>query len=247
MRAAPAGLKRSVIGIGLLAGTWMALRSEFVQRADVRLGDVVRRTGTPIVDRIVTATTDLGSVYAVLGISAVLAAAGRRDAAADALGLGGAAWTLAQTNKRFVRRKRPYEADAVRRLIRPPTGSSFPSGHAAVGMAVMAIAADRARSRGVMGLFHLLGAYVGASRIYVGVHYPSDVVGGAGLGLLLAGVWRGPIARAGRGGVSRAGRTARTLAPALLRVAAIAVALRVWQSREPRGEPAPRPLLQVDA
>lgn len=244
MRPTPTGLKRSVLGVGLLAGSWMALRSDAVQRADVRVGDSVRRFSAPELDRLVTQTTDLGSVYAVLGIAGVLALCGRREAAADTLGLGGAAWTLAQTNKRFVRRKRPYDAHDVRRLIRPPTGSSFPSGHAAVGMAVMAIAADRARGRTAAALLNVAGAYVAVSRVYVGVHYPSDVLGGAGLGLLLAGLWRGPVARAGRGGVSRAGHAVSDLTPALVRVAAVAAALRAWQRR---GEPAPRPILPVSA
>jgi undecaprenyl-diphosphatase len=35
-----------------------------------------------------------------------------------------------------------------------------------------------------------LAVFVAASRVYVGVHYPSDVLGGAGMGLLLARAWR---------------------------------------------------------
>ena len=34
-----------------------------------------------------------------------------------------------------------------------------------------------------------LTAFVAASRVYVGVHYPSDVVGGVGMGLLLTSGW----------------------------------------------------------
>jgi membrane-associated phospholipid phosphatase len=35
-----------------------------------------------------------------------------------------------------------------------------------------------------------LAVFVAASRVYVGVHYPSDVVGGVGIGLLHAAGWR---------------------------------------------------------
>ncbi|HEY8340991.1 MAG TPA: phosphatase PAP2 family protein, partial [Egibacteraceae bacterium] len=86
----------------------------------------------------------------------------------------------------------------VRRLVRPPTGSSFPSGHAAVGAAVMTVLADSAQRRWARTLLHGLGAYVGWSRVFVGVHYPTDVLGGAGLGLALGSLWRGPVAALGR-------------------------------------------------
>jgi len=239
MSPLPPGVKRAAAGTALAGGTWLALESKLVQRADVRVGDALRELGTPLLDRAVTATTDLGSIYGVVGTAAVLLAVGRREAAEDTLAVGLAAWALAQTNKRFVRRQRPYEAHGVRRLIRPPTGSSFPSGHATVGMAMMASAADRAINGRARALLHTLGAYVGVSRVYVGVHYPSDVIGGAGLGLLLAGAWRGPLARAGRGSVRGATRTARAMAPALLRTGVLALALRAW-SRRPAPMSPPR-------
>jgi len=207
----------------LLAGTWRALQSPAFQRADVRVGDALRRMGSRVADRTVAGTTDLGSLYGVAGTSAVLLATGRRDVAADVAAVGGAAWALAQTNKRFVRRARPYEAEGVRRLVRPPTGSSFPSGHSAVGMAVMAVLADRAYGRRSAWALRLLGAYVGLSRVYVGVHYPSDAVGGAGLGLLLSAAWRGPLALAGRSVVGASYSTARRHAPDALRAAVLVV------------------------
>jgi membrane-associated phospholipid phosphatase len=204
---------RALLGAALLAGTWGALQRPLVQRADVRLGDALRHAGSPSLDRAVTHTTDVGSVYAVAGAAAVLAAAGRRRLAADVLGAGLVAWTVGQTSKTRVRRQRPYEADGVRRLIRPPTGSSFPSGHAAVGTAIATVLADRARHPLAAGLLDTLGAYAAASRVYVGVHYPSDVIGGAGLGLVVGSLWRGPLARAGRAIVSAPfrllGRSAR--------------------------------------
>lgn len=183
-------------------------------------GDALRRAGAALggptwarrLDRAVVGTTDLGSLYGVAGIAAVLAATGRRRTAADVLGVGAVAWNLAQASKTRVRRQRPYEASGVRRLIRPPTGSSFPSGHATVGTAVMAVLAEQARSPAARRAFDATGAYVALSRVYAGVHYPTDVAGGAGLGLLLGALWRGPAAAVGRGAV---GVLARTTARAL--------------------------------
>ena len=197
-----AWVRRAGLGAGILAGAWFALASPEAQRADVRIGDAVRRWGTPTLDKVVCVTTDLGSAYAAAGIAAGLALAGRRRTAADVLGVGFAAWNAAQANKRFVHRARPYEADGVRRLIRPPAGSSFPSGHAAVGVAVMSMLAERSRGGAGRRLLRGLAVYVPLSRIYVGVHYPTDVLGGAGLGLALGSLWRGPVAAANRAAVA---------------------------------------------
>ena len=189
---------RAAVGSGVVGGTWYALRYPVVQRGDVRVGDAVRRFGTPALDAAVTYTTDLGSVYSVLGVATTLAVTGRPRHAADVLGVGMAAWNIAQLSKTRVRRQRPYEQDGVRRLIRKPTGSSFPSGHSAVGVAMFTMLADRSRGGVSRRLLQALGAYVAFSRVYVGVHYPTDVLGGAGMGLAIGALWRGPVARANR-------------------------------------------------
>ncbi len=211
---------RAGLGVGLLVGSRLALEQPALQRADVRAGDALRRAGTPGLDRTVAITTDLGSVYATAGIAAVLAATGRSQAAADVLGVGSAAWHLAQYNKTRVRRQRPYDAEGARRLIAAPTGSSFPSGHAAVGLAVMSMLGEHARGPRSRWLLYTLGVYVPLSRVYVGVHYPTDVVGGAGLGLVLSAVWRGPLSKANRCLVASGTTMLRRILPPLLRLLA---------------------------
>jgi undecaprenyl-diphosphatase len=69
-------------------------------------------------------------------------------------------------------------------LVHVPADHSFPSGHAATSFAAALILASSAPRRA--WLFYVLAAAIGFSRIYVGVHYPSDVLGGALLGLLVA-------------------------------------------------------------
>lgn len=171
----------------------------------MRAGDALRRAGNPVADKVVAGTTDLGSLYAVVTIAGVLEAAGRRRAARDVLGIGALAWSVSQKSKTWVRRSRPYESDGVRRLVRSPAGSSYPSTHAAVGAAVMTLVADRSRTRGGRALLAGLAGYVAASRVYVGVHYPSDVAGGAGLGMVLSALWRLSRLRPGCAGARERG------------------------------------------
>ena len=75
--------------------------------------------------------------------------------------------------------------------IRLPSSFSFPSGHAATGIAVFGLlgllAASLARTRAqrvvAVGVGFTVGALVGASRVVLGVHYVTDVLAGACLGL----------------------------------------------------------------
>ncbi len=69
-------------------------------------------------------------------------------------------------------------------LVRLPDTGSFPSGHATVAFAcatVLALAVPRLALP-----FFALATIVAWSRVYVGVHYPLDVLTGAILGVLLA-------------------------------------------------------------
>jgi membrane-associated phospholipid phosphatase len=69
------------------------------------------------------------------------------------------------------------------------SGQSFPSGHAAYAMALVAVAVALSRAApawahrfGIVGVAVVLAVIVGLTRIYLRAHYLSDVLAGAGLG-----------------------------------------------------------------
>ena len=79
----------------------------------------------------------------------------------------------------------PLRFAEPRPLVHVPLNPSFPSGHAATSFACAATLAPFVSRRGQIVLY-VLAAGIAYSRVYVGVHYPLDVLAGAAIGLGVA-------------------------------------------------------------
>ena len=91
-------------------------------------------------------------------------------------------WFLSdEVLKNLIGRPRPFlRFPDVRILVDKPAQFSFPSGHTTTSFAPATVLFRKSRGLGAAAL--TLAALIGFSRIYVGVHYPLDVVGGVILG-----------------------------------------------------------------
>lgn len=90
------------------------------------------------------------------------------------------------TLKNLVARTRPYEAiDGLVLLIERQGDCSFPSGHTCASFAAAGVY-WRMMPKKYGGLLLILAALIAFSRLYVGVHYPSDVLAGLLIGLFAA-------------------------------------------------------------
>lgn len=117
------------------------------------------------------------------GMAATGGRGGRRAAVRGLGSLALASLTVNTVGKGAVRRARPLidAVPVVRQPHRRPVTSSFPSGHSA---SAAAFAAGAAMESGAWGtLVAPVAASVAFSRIYTGVHYPSDVLVGCALGV----------------------------------------------------------------
>lgn len=85
----------------------------------------------------------------------------------------------------FVHRVRPYDAGLTHLLITRSNDWSFPSDHATASIAVAAAFTLNGVRLRALGLF-IMAAIVCWSRVYVGTHYVTDILGGALTGLAAA-------------------------------------------------------------
>lgn len=150
---------------------------------------LIRYFANPILDKVMIVISDIGfgtSYIIIVGTAFITLAYLKRwlEMGAMAICLAGGA-VLSYLLKNLFHRARP---DLFR--VVQETGFSFPSGHALAtmcfyGMAAFLIMRTIASWRGrltVMALVVIMGMAVGLSRIYLGVHYPTDVIAGYAAG-----------------------------------------------------------------
>jgi undecaprenyl-diphosphatase len=132
----------------------------------------------------------VGGLTLVVVLAVVYVLVRTRSLLPVAIGAGAAVVAMLAANlaKAVADRPRPYEVVAGAILRQQPAhGTSFPSSHTAAAFATaIALLPFLSRPVGVVAIGY--AALVGWSRVYVGVHYPLDVLGGAGIGLAVGGV-----------------------------------------------------------
>jgi undecaprenyl-diphosphatase len=119
-----------------------------------------------------------------------------RQGALTALVAAGGALLVNQGLAHLWDRDRPF-ADhprAVHLLIAHGADGSFPSDHAAAAFAIATVLFVLHRRLGIVAL--LAAALMSVARVYVGVHYPGDVLAGALVGIAVAALlvtWLAPL------------------------------------------------------
>jgi len=162
---------------------------EKVQRVDSSVFDAVAGWSSPLLDKIMPRLSIAASYsrlwIAIAALFAVFGGTKGRKTAVE--GMAAIATTSLLANavgKPLVPRARPTDPVPEQRELEDPDSSSFPSGHTASAAAFSGIV-GRAYPSLWIPINTLAGA-VGFSRVYTGVHWPSDVLAGWILGKAVA-------------------------------------------------------------
>jgi membrane-associated phospholipid phosphatase len=124
-----------------------------------------------------------GAVWIVLALVVLVVTRRRAALVGVVLAVILSAATVTWLQDAIGRRRPPRLFAALHPLVRVPQHGSFPSGHTTTAFACALVLAAAVRRPLVRAAFFLLAAAIGFSRLYVGVHFPLDVLGGALLGL----------------------------------------------------------------
>lgn len=140
----------------------------------------------PIMDKFMVIMTSLGNggfMWIVIGIILLISKKYRKVGFITLIALLFSAILGEGILKHLVQRSRPFtHVSAVKLLIAEPLSFSFPSGHAASSFAAAGVLAKYFKDYALE--FFSMASIIAFSRLYLYVHYPTDVAAGIVLGLI---------------------------------------------------------------
>jgi undecaprenyl-diphosphatase len=142
--------------------------------------------GKPLVDRVLYTASELGNhslIWHLVATAQGVRRGGDLAGTVRVITLMGIESVIVNGGvKSMFRRQRPVHDGPRPFTLRQPLTSSFPSGHASAAAVFVVVAGE---DDALAPLYLALGTLIGASRVHVRIHHPSDVVGGAIVGVAL--------------------------------------------------------------
>lgn len=200
-RAGPGGLSRAAHPrLGSSGGRGAQLADALARLdavIDVAFEPLRGRAAADSAAAVLSNLADYGVVWVLVAGWKARRPGPRRWRAVAALGTAGVSSLLVNTGlKAVIRRERPDREAARGRdgpvAVRAPSSTSFPSGHTLASTCTAVLLAEGA---GETALYLSFATAVAASRVHLGDHHGSDVVGGMVIGALLGAAGRRVLVR----------------------------------------------------
>ncbi len=187
----------ALVCLTLFAVLTVAVLLGWTHALDVRLMLALGPHRPPWCTRIMRVASVLGSGHVEIPLALLLsfrlAAIRRRSEAAGYASAALSGWAMYGLLKFLIRRARPR---VIPRLMRGGGWYAFPSGHATLAPLVFGLGAliwaapwPRTTRLTLLAAAALLSILIAFSRVYLGLHWPSDVVGGLLVGTGWAALW----------------------------------------------------------
>ncbi|MDU2829697.1 MAG: phosphatase PAP2 family protein [Anaerococcus sp.] len=162
----------------------------FITKIDISILNLIQNFKSPLMDKIMTTITALGNmgIFWILLILIFLTSKEYKK-------LGKLMLICLLINsivvnliiKPAVGRVRPFEiVDGIKLLVLKPQDPSFPSGHSAISFCMLTVILFFSKSKPLKIISSVLSILIAFSRLYLYVHFPSDVICGIIIGVFTA-------------------------------------------------------------
>lgn len=160
----------------------------FITKIDISILNLIQNLKSPLMDKMMTTITALGNmgIFWILLILIFLTSKEYKK-----LGKLMLICLLLNTIivnlilKPAVGRIRPFEiVDGIKLLVLKPQDPSFPSGHSAISFCMLTVILLFSKSKSLKIITSILAVLIAFSRLYLYVHFPSDVFCGIIIGIL---------------------------------------------------------------
>lgn len=161
---------------------------DWIKQTDVLFLDIIYKLKNPFLDFIMPGITKLGDkgfIWILICIVLILVKKSRKCGISSILSL---VVNFVITNivlKNLVARERPFaNNDLIELLVEAPKDFSFPSGHTSASFAAATVIFLYNKKWGITA--YILAFLIAFSRLYLYVHFPTDVIGGIIVGIVSA-------------------------------------------------------------